>query len=305
MSKTYKTLCFGEILWDIFHEDNQQWQVLGGAPSNLCYFLNTLGESAILISHVGKDALGDNALAQLRALNIPHLIPQSDFETGKVDIIIQNNEPQYTFNTPAAWDFIPYSNDIKEVAQQVNMITFGSLTQRHNSDESSFSTLQKILADNPTATRFLDLNLRAPHFEKSNVLALLELADILKINEDEFYYLKSLFALEALSTRDALYQLILMLNLNLIILTLGAEGSIVMSETDYSAKRIQKIDLVDTVGAGDAFSAAFLTALNHGANFSAAHQFANQFSSYICTQKGAFVSIPPSFKAHLNTLSKW
>lgn len=305
MSHAYKTLCFGEILWDIFHDDHQQWKVLGGAPSNLCYFLNMLGESALLVSQVGDDSLGEEALQQLEALQIPHYIPQSPLKTGKVDIVIHEQEPQYRFQTPAAWDFIPYSPKIKEITPQVEMITFGSLAQRHEGEDSSFSTLKKILEEHPQATRFLDLNLRAPHFEQSRILELLKLADILKINADEFVYLKQCFALETLSTRDALYQLILILQLNFVILTLGAEGSIVMSETDYSAKSIQQVEIVDTVGAGDAFSAAFLTALNQGANFGTAHQFANHFSRYICTQKGAFVPIPESFRADLKSFNEW
>lgn len=305
MKKQYHILCFGEILWDIFHEDEKEWQVLGGAPSNLCYFFNKLGESALLVSQVGKDLLGLDAINKLQSLQIPHHITQSDLPTGYVDIQIQDNEPQYQFNDPAAWDFIPYSDELNISIEQIDLIAFGSLAQRKKSDHSSFSTLQKILKNNPTALRFLDLNLRAPHFEESHILELLKLADILKINEDEFHYLKQLFSLNKLSTRDALYQLILQLKLNFIILTLGAQGSIIMSETDYSAKSIQKVKIADTVGAGDAFSAAFLTALRHGANFSDAHQFANHFSSYICTQNGAFVEIPSSFKEHLSKLSKW
>lgn len=305
MKKRYHILCFGEILWDIFHEGEKEWQVLGGAPSNLCYFFNKLGESALLVSQVGKDPLGFDAINKLQSLQIPHQITQSDLPTGYVDIQIQDNEPQYQFNDPAAWDFIPYSGELSTSIKQVDLIAFGSLAQRKEGDHSSFLTLQKILKENPHATRFLDLNLRAPHYEKSRIMALLQLADILKINEDEFHYLKTLFSLENLSTRDALYQLIITLKLNFVILTLGAQGSIVMSETDYSAKSIQKAEVVDTVGAGDSFSAAFITALNQGANFSTAHQFSNSFSSFICTQKGAFNEIPETFKTTLKSFSKW
>lgn len=306
MGKRHNILCFGEILWDIFHEDGKKWQVLGGAPSNLCYFFNQLGESALLISQVGKDELGLAALQKLQTLQIPHQIRQSDLPTGYVDIHIQNHEPQYQFNDPAAWDFIPYPNNaLMTIDKQIDLIAFGSLAQRKKDDHSSFSTLLKILEDHPHATRFLDLNLRAPHYEDSRILELLKLADILKINEDEFHYLKTLFSLEKLSTRDGLYQLIEILKLNFIILTLGANGSIVMSETDYSAKSVQKVDIIDTVGAGDSFSAAFITALNQGANFATAHQFANHFSSFICTQKGAFNEIPESFQTTLKSFSAW
>ena len=304
MVKKHQILCFGEILWDIFHESSHEWRVLGGAPSNLCYFFNALGESAILISQVGNDALGLEALAKLDQLQMPHHITQSNLPTGRVDITIEDKEPHYQFNEPAAWDTIPYHEITKSIGKTADIIAFGSLAQRgeHN---SSFTTLKKILESNPNATRFLDLNLRAPHFTESRILELLALADILKINEDEFQHLRTLFALEKLSIRDALYQLILTLKLNFIILTLGENGSIVMSETDYSAKSILKTDIKDTVGAGDSFSAAFLTALNHGANFATAHHFANQFSSYICTQKGAFVPIPAKFREMLTTFSAW
>lgn len=304
-SSSYKILCFGEILWDIFHKDGHVSKVLGGAPSNLSYFFHKLGESAQLVSQVGNDELGLEAIQQLQSLQIPHIISTSNLPTGVVDIQIFDHEPSYQFQTPAAWDEIPYSNAVKNAGSYANLIAFGSLAQRNEQDKSTFSTLLQILESNPNATRFLDLNLRAPYFTKERALALLKLADILKINFEEFQYLKSLFNLDSFSTRDALFQLIQQLNLNFIILTLGSEGSIVMSETDYSAQSIQKIRLEDTVGAGDAFSASFLTALNQGAAFENAHIFANRFSSYICTQKGAFAPIPESFKDELATFSAW
>lgn len=304
-NSSYQILCFGEILWDIFHQKSQSLRILGGAPSNLCYFFHNLGESAQLISQVGNDELGLEAITQLQDLEVSHIISTSNLPTGAVDIHIHNNEPHYQFQTPAAWDEIPYSNAVKNAGSSASLIAFGSLAQRNAQDSSSFTTLLKILDSNPDATRFLDLNLRAPYFTEERVLELLKLADILKINFEEFQYLKSLLNLDSLSTRDALFQLIQSLNLNFIILTLGAEGSIVMSETNYSAQSIQKITLNDTVGAGDAFSAAFLTALNRGASFENAHAFANRFSSYICTQKGAFVPIPTSFKEELSAFSAW
>lgn len=322
----FKTLCFGEILWDIFHDNSGSRKVLGGAPSNLCYFLNALEEPAILISQVGNDELGNEALRALQSLNIPHIIPKTDIPTGRVDIQIEDNEPRYTFNDPAAWDMIPYTQAMENVAKKVDMIAFGSLAHRSvnqqdqdiaiNSDsgnddnrdahcDSSFETLKQLLAANPNAIRFLDLNLRHPHYHESRLQTLLAFADILKINEDEFNYLKKLLNLTAQTTRDALFSMIQLLSLNFIILTLGQNGSIVMSEHDYSAKSALKTDIINTVGAGDSFSAGFLSALSRGASFTKAHDFANQLSGYICTQEGAFVEIPQRFKTMLAQLSHW
>lgn len=308
-------ICFGEILWDIFHDADETREVLGGAPSNLCYFFNALQKTqpALLISQVGDDALGAKALAQIAALNMAHIIPvSSTLPTGRVDILIKNNEPEYRFNTPAAWDAIPFPHSAKMPENSISMIAFGSLASRgvasmpeEAAPESSFEMLKKLLNAHPNATRFLDLNLRAPHFEESRIVALLKYADILKINETEFAWLKSHFALTALSTRDALFALITKLSLNLVILTLGENGSIVMSPTDYSALNAKRVDLVNTVGAGDSFAAGFLSAINHGANFQAAHRFANDLSSYLCTQEGAFVEIPESFRQKLATFSAW
>ena len=312
-------LCFGEILWDIFHDETSKTSprsVLGGAPSNLCYFFNMLGEQSLLVSQVGKDELGQKALAQIKALHIPHLISQSKtLPTGKVDIVIQNNEPTYTFNTPAAWDEIPYSEDIQKATQTAEIIAFGSLASRFHQmadTENSFSTLKKILTNqasiqprSQSALRFLDLNLRTPFYDDAIVLELLKFADILKINETEFHYLKNLLSLNELSTRDALYALIIQLRLNYVILTLGENGSIVMSENDYSALSAKKINNPNTVGAGDGFSAGFITALNRGASFAKAHHFANELSAYICTQEGAFIDIPHTFIKALNSFEKW
>ena len=309
-AQTFKILCFGEILWDIFHDEDGVQKVLGGAPSNLCYYFNALGIHATLVSQVGNDDLGFAALKQITSLKIPHLISKSIFPTGKVDIIINNNEPQYIFNTPAAWDSITDSRALDELSTTVDLIAFGSLAHRILSEnhvqDKSFDTLKRILNHNPKAKRFLDLNLRHPYYQESRILELLTFADILKINEEEFAYLKNLLGLNHHTMRDALYAMIHLLQLDFIILTLGENGSIVMSENDYSAKSAIKADhLIDTVGAGDAFSAGFLTALYQGSSFIDAHSFANNLSHYICTQKGAFVAIPKSFNVTLSQLNRW
>ena len=306
-------LCFGEILWDIFHDDlkGKSKAVLGGAPSNLCYFFNTLSESAQLISQVGNDDLGLRALQKIEVLKIPHFIATSNtLPTGKVDITIIDHEPNYLFNTPAAWDTIPYPTNLiaQETMENVQMIAFGSLASRlylELGTQSSFNTLTQILHNHPKALRFLDLNLRPPFYNQEMVYELLNFADILKINETEFHYLKECFSLSTLSTRDALYALIIQLRLNYVILTLGENGSIVMSENNYSALSAKKINNPNTVGAGDGFSAGFITALNRGASFAKAHHFANELSAYICTQEGAFIDIPHTFIKALNAFEKW
>lgn len=317
MTSHCKILCFGEILWDIFHDDTGSHKVLGGAPSNLCYFFNALGEPATLVSQVGMDSLGDLAIETIESLKMPHIITRSKLPTGKVDIYITDNEPHYHFNIPAAWDSIPDSHALNQVTPDAKMIAFGSLAHRflHNDHlqdyalskalDDSFITLTKILDMNPTAQRFLDLNLRSPYYHDDRVRTLLNFADALKINEAEFEYLKTLLNIENYTMRDALFTLITELSLHFIILTLGEKGSIVMSEQDYSAISACKVKVVDTVGAGDGFSAGFISALNQGARFAQAHAFANQLSGYICTQKGAFVTIPNHFKTTLATFNKW
>lgn len=175
----------------------------------------------------------------------------------------------------------------------------------NNASQSSFSTLKSILEHQQQAMRFCDLNLRAPYYSAPLVDQLLRYADLLKLNEMELRYLQKSYQMESLSLRDTLHHLIERFELNAILLTLGAEGSIVMSPNDYSALSGKSITLADSIGAGDSFSAAFITALHKGASFQEAHQFAHHLSHYVCTQSGAFITLPDQFSEKLTTFQAW
>lgn len=295
----YTFLSFGELLWDLFPDG----KVLGGAPANLAYFLHGLGESAILYSQVGDDLLGEEASQKIQALQLPAILPKSPYPTGQVKISFnEHNEPHYQFNKENAWDHLTF-REFKGL-QELKYIAFGSLALR---SLKSREALQSLLNAAPHAGRFLDLNLRAPHYSEETLRFLLTEAEILKINEEELTILKDLFHISQLSLRDALFNLLEQLDLALILLTLGAKGSIVMSRSDYSARSASQLPgaFVDSVGAGDAFSAAFLAALQQGAELTIAHQLASDFSAFICTQKGAFVPIPAHFQERLKSSSPW
>lgn len=307
MSSMPTLLSFGEILWDQFPTGD----LLGGAPANLAYFLCNLGERAVLFSQVGRDPLGEKALQELSKLALPALVPQIEQETGRVQISFdQEGEPHYQFNTPNAWDFLSFDpqhfqQTFNQPIESLEMIAFGTLAVR---SDHSLKTLLNLLEKSPKAQRFLDLNLRPPFYDKERLLLLLKKADILKINEYELTLLKRYFKIEALSTRDALFTILIEAHLSMILLTLGADGSIVMTPSDYSALSsisLPKEKMGDSVGAGDAFSAGFIAALRQGAHLREAHQFANQFASFICTQNGAFVEIPPHFREKLQHYSPW
>ncbi|OYQ81583.1 hypothetical protein B9T19_02625 [Ignatzschineria sp. F8392] len=347
MNHQATALCFGELLWDCFQDEAQkesnqteEKRILGGAPSNLCFFLNQLGFPATLVTAVGKDSLGDAALAQLNANKIPVIAARNELPTGRVDITLIEDEPHYQFATPSAWDQIPLSDEILEKAQSATLIAYGSLAMRSaiprfearfeaqqycdnrdktgsvrgsenrgekepTAESDSFETFRSILQHHPQTMRFCDLNLRTPYYTASLVDQLLRYADLLKLNEMELRYLQKIYQLESLSLRDTLYHLIERFELNAILLTLGAEGSIVMSPHDYSALSGKSIALVDTIGAGDSFSAAFITALHQGAPFQEAHQFAHHLSHYVCTQSGAFITLPDKFSEKLTTFQAW
>ncbi|MDM1546189.1 bifunctional hydroxymethylpyrimidine kinase/phosphomethylpyrimidine kinase [Ignatzschineria indica] len=326
MNHQATALCFGELLWDCFQDDLLEnkgiegpKRILGGAPSNLCYFLNQLGFPATLVTAIGDDSLGREALAQFQQHHIPVIAAQNKFPTGRVDITIIDQEPHYQFATPAAWDQIPLTPEILEKAAATTLIAYGSLAMRsalplfdpknidYNDElnHHSFTTLKAILENNPQAMRFCDLNLRAPYYSAPLVDQLLRYADLLKLNEMELRYLQKSYQMESLSLRDTLYHLIERFELNAILLTLGAEGSIVMSPNDYSALSGKSITLADSIGAGDSFSAAFITALYKGASFQEAHQFAHHLSHYVCTQSGAFITLPDKFSEKLTTFQAW
>ena len=280
----------GEILWDVFPER----KVLGGAPANFAYHISQFGFQGHAVSAIGKDLLGKEILASLEKKQLNYLIEQTDFPTGEVKVKLDNwGVPQYEICEGVAWDNIPFTPAMENLAKQTQVVCFGSLAQRH---EVSRNTIHAFLDTMPKdSLKIFDINLRLNYYTKEIVESSLEKADILKINDEEVVKIAQLFSWNA-PEKEVCKQLLEKYHLDILILTKGTEGSWVLTPKEESFLPTPKITIADTVGAGDSFTAAFIASHLHGRCLVASHQLAVEVSAYVCQQHGA---MPRLADAHL------
>lgn len=280
-------LSFGEIVWDIFSEEKK----LGGAPLNFAYYINKLGGDSRIISAVGDDGLGAEALKVINSCGIQSgsVKISRDLPTGRV--IVSENEaglPCYNICSPAAWDNIQLSADDMDLAEKSGVFVFGSLAQRTDSNRSS---LRKIISKlPPDAITVFDANIRQNFYSREIIDESMKIADIVKMNEDEFPLIAGLYGLSpADSHEETARKLMGMLKIKYLLLTLGKNGSIVYEDSGRFVRREgHPIKIVDTVGAGDSFTAAFVWNICCGKAFEYASEAAANLSERVCGHKGAF-----------------
>jgi fructokinase len=279
----------GEVLWDILPEGPQ----LGGAPANFTYFANALGADALLISRVGVDDLGDKTLARLEAggLRLDGLSRDPTHETGKATVSVDaHGVPRFRIHEPSAWDYLEATPSIVEELKVADAICFGTLGGRA---EKSRRTIHELVEHTPPqAIRILDLNLRAPFYEPEIIRQALLLANMLKINEVELEELSGLLALPG-SEIDRLRSIQERYELRLVALTKGAAGSILVQGAALSCHPGIPTEVKDTIGAGDAFTAALVAGLLRGFSLETVHAQSAELAAYVCSQSGAMPPVPP------------
>ena len=286
----------GEILWDVLPDGKQ----LGGAPTNFAYHCQVLGSQAVIVSCIGNDKLGKEILDTLENLELPadHIAIDSQHPTGTVTVEIdRQGKPDYEIHENVAWDFIPTSPNLIALASQADAVCFGTLSQR---SEASRKTIRKFLdATHPGCIRVYDINLRQNYYSKQIVDDMLKHAEILKLNDEELPVVAKM--LEINGDEDTLMETILKrYALKLIVLTKGSEGSVLFADGEKSvSKSSDEIKIADTVGAGDAFTAAVTTGLLHGKGLDEINKFANRLAAFVCTQKGATPIVPDTLAAQI------
>ncbi|MBP7794033.1 MAG: carbohydrate kinase [Candidatus Saccharicenans sp.] len=288
MKESAKTIfSLGEILWDIFPEGKK----IGGAPANVAFYLSRLGENPVLISRVGEDSFGEEALSVCQNCSLKTDFIQKDEVhcTGKVNVHLDSQGvPRFEIQDNVAWDFIEESPLISLAIKEADAVCFGTLAQRH---EKSRTTIRRLLAQTRTdCLKVLDLNLRFPYFDKELIEASLRMADVLKLNSDELAIVSELFSLNGVEL-ELLRILLEKFSLQLVALTAGEKGSILLSHKEKSLHSGYSVPVVDTVGAGDAFTAALVHGLLSGLELDEINDFANRLASLVCTKKGAWVEI--------------
>ena len=271
----------GEILWDVFPTG----KALGGAPANFAYHATRLGAEGWAISAIGNDELGQEIQDVVKQKNLKNLIAVTDKPTGTVQVTLDDKGvPSYDITRDVAWDNIPFTPEMKELAARTTAVCFGSLMQRN--DVSRTTAMEFIKAMPADALKVFDINLRQHYYSKELITASLEISDILKINDEEIRVVADLFGLEG-TDQDACRQLIKDFSLKLVILTKGADGSEVITEDEVIVQKVGKVDVVDTVGAGDSFTAAFIVSYLNGESFETAQKKASETAAYVCAHKGA------------------
>lgn len=308
-----RILGVGELLWDLL--PTPPGKQPGGAIANFCYYARALGGTAAkvtLASAVGRDILGRELLAKLAQLRLnPDSIQQDDrHPTGTVTVKVDaQGQPTYTIHHPVAWDFIKCTPALLTLAGQVDALCFGTLAQR---SDFSRQTIRKLLqATGPDAWRIFDINLRQSFHTPEIIKDSLELANVLKLNDEELPLLAKALELPAPTAGDEaaetafFKQLSQRHTLKLVALTRGQRGATLWSyaaaTVETSTCPAEKIQIVDSVGASDAFSAALVMGLLAGRPLAVINRQACRLAAYVCTQAGATPPLPASL---LDTLSR-
>jgi len=284
-----KMVGLGEILWDMLPEGKQ----LGGAPANFAYHAQALGAKGIVVSCVGDDELGRQILNRLDEMRIDreHVAVDKNHPTGTVTVELDSEgKPDFTIHENVAWDFIPLSKELLSLAPQTDAVCFGSLCQR---SEVSRKTVRSFLSTTrPDCTRIFDINIRQSYYDRAIVNAMLELSNVLKLNDEELPIVAGLLSIKGSQT-DILLRLIQQYDLSLIALTKGAKGSrLYTSSRDSECKAVPTDRIVDTVGAGDAFSAAIAIGWLRGDDLDKINAHASRIASFVCSQSGATPPLP-------------
>ncbi len=265
----------GEALWDVLPTEKK----LGGAPANFAYHAGCLGYDALAISAVGRDALGDEILDVLRQKNLEHLMPRVDYPTGTVQVTVdEKGIPSYEIKQHVAWDHIPFTPEMEAIARECRAVCFGSLAQR--SPESRATILRFLDAVGPDCLKVFDINLRQQFYTRDIIEESLRRCNILKINDEELDIVSPMLGKDK-------HQLITDYQLSMLVLTCGTEGSYIITPEEESFLPTPKVEVVDTVGAGDSFTGAFVASLLSGKSIREAHQKAVDVSAFVCTQAGA------------------
>ncbi|MCA9175592.1 MAG: hypothetical protein KDB14_14000 [Planctomycetales bacterium] len=275
----------GEILWDVFPDGAR----FGGAPANFIGNVAGVADESWecqMVGVVGDDDFGRQSLERLRELGVgAEYVVIDSHPTGQVNVDVdERGVASYRFADDAAWDHFAFHEEWRPLAARIDAVCFGSLGQR--SSESHAGVLEFLDAIPAQALRVFDINLRAPHYTSEVIDASLSRANALKLNEEELPVLQELYALEG-DLHDQLHQLLLSFGLRWVALTRGANGSLVLSADEFSVLRGEPVEVVDTVGAGDAFTAALVCSLLSGESLSSAHRAAAALAAKICGQAGA------------------
>jgi fructokinase len=298
-NKSFRVFGIGEILWDLLPTGRQ----LGGAPANFTFHAQCLGTHASLISCIGSDFLGEQVLQAFKQKHLCSELIQIDERksTGTVDVTFSSpGVPEYIIHEDVAWDYLRVTEQALSAISKADAICFGSLSQRNA--VSSIAICSLLSAAPKEAVRVLDINLRQRFYTRELLEKSLHLANVLKLNNDELDVLAGLFHLDGV-LEQRIASLAETYNLHTIALTRGADGSVLYHKGHWSIEAPRKVNAVDTIGAGDAFTAALIVGLLHELDAEIAHGLAADVAAHVCSQAGGMPVLPITFRDQMTSLS--
>ncbi|WP_289734973.1 carbohydrate kinase family protein [Paramuribaculum intestinale] len=280
----------GEALWDVLPEGKK----IGGAPANFAYHVSQFGLPSCVVSAVGTDALGKEIVENFTSKGLNQLIAEVPYPTGTVQVEIdQAGVPQYEIKENVAWDNIPWTKQLESLAARTKAVCFGSLAQRNVVSRNTINRFLDAMPGKGDSFVVFDVNLRQGFYNKEILCNSMKRCNILKINDEELVTVSRMFGYPGIDLQDKCWILLGKYNLKMLILTCGINGSYVFTPGNVSFYPTPMVEVADTVGAGDSFTAAFIASLLKGKSVVEAHSLAVHTSAYVCTKNGAMPILPP------------
>ena len=304
LKEPHLILGIGELLWDILPDGAR----LGGAPANFTVMAGRLGNHAAILSRIGRDDLGRQAVQLLDPLPADTSFLQIDpvHETGRVTVSFNNSQPEYTIHQPAAWDSMELSDEWVKLAERADAICFGSLAQRSLESRQTIQTLAAQASSR--CVRIFDVNLRPPFYSSEVIQESLELATVVKMNDAEVPLVLALLGMpveedgSAENLRFGAERLLAEFpTLHTVAVTRGAHGSLLVTREEWHEHSGFPTKVVDTIGAGDAFTAALAHYLLHGAELPILNEAGNRWGGWVASQSGGMPDLTERVRAEIET----
>jgi fructokinase len=293
---TFTVVGLGEVLWDVLPTGPQ----LGGAPANFAYHAAALGARAMMVTRVGDDALGMEVIKRFTQMNLPGDTVQVDPDrpTGTVAVTLdEKGAPHYTFAEDVAWEHLRATTVALQAVRGAHAVCFGTLAQRSRISRKAIQQLAAAVP--PDSLKIFDINLRLDYYSREVIEESMWLANVLKLNDEELAVLTTMFSLRG-DARRRIEELVRRFGFKIVVVTYGPSGSLIHQEGRWLEVPPQAVQVVDTVGAGDAFTAALTMGLLRKIDLSEVHAIAAEIARYVCSQLGATPSIPEAFRTKLD-----
>lgn len=279
----------GEALWDCLPDGRK----IGGAPANFAYHVGQFGFESLAVSAIGDDELGREIVDKFNQRNLNFRLDTVAYPTGTVQVTLdEKGIPCYEIMENVAWDNIPYSSELEAIARDCRAVCFGSLAQRSEVSRNTINRFLDAMPDGEDTYKIFDINLRQHFYCKETIVNSLNKCNVLKINDEELVVVSEMFGMTGLSDGQACMKILTDYNLRMLILTCGTNGSYVFTADNVSFQPTPKVEVADTVGAGDSFTGSFVASILKGKSIPEAHRRAVEVSAFVCTQNGAMPRLP-------------